>query len=563
MKGLTTAATTPGVATDRCRRWANVAYWLLMAVGCAVFLLMNFYTTVKEDDLFHSMIGGGSGRPINSLLDVLRSWVEYYRYDARTANLISFTFNGILGKTVFNICNTLVFGLMAHLLSRLATGRNSAMALVMLFTYMVTAMPVPGETLLWATGSFNYMWAFTAALLFIAYLLWHRDARIGWPKALVVLLLSLLAGGINEGTTFGVFGGLVLYFLLHRDRVDRAVVIAMTGYLLGVLLLLTCPGAWDRASSEVAHDAGAMSLLATRCRLLLSQSLHYVTPAAAALCVMVPMAVRRWRGAIWGTPFPWIFVVLMAFAFVVGKNQARLYFPASMAGFILVVMAAHLLARRWWLRLAVVIAGLALCLLHYPHNIRTMQRYQSFFDGVERSITSSPDSQVVLRAQNFTDYSRFVKYFNFDSWNVLIREQTLCYHYGKGNIQFVPDSVYDRYHSGRLLDGAQAQPFQAPGYPDVEAVLAMSGQDYIAVQMRQDTVSHSYQFAQAYKADGTPAALPVSYFPLLYHGHEYLIFPALDDDITRLTFSPYALDDGETISLVLSTSTPIKRREIQ
>ena len=197
MKGLTTAATTPGVATDRCRRWGNVLYWLLLAVGCAVFMLMNFYTTVKEDDLFHSMIGGGSGRPINSLLDVLRSWVEYYRYDARTANLISFTFNGILGKTAFNICNTLVFGLMAHLLSRLATGRNSAMALVMLFTYMVTAMPVPGETLLWATGSFNYMWAFTAALLFIAYLLWHRDARIGWPKALVVLLLSLLAGGIN------------------------------------------------------------------------------------------------------------------------------------------------------------------------------------------------------------------------------------------------------------------------------------------------------------------------------------------------------------------------------
>ena len=200
----------------RYRRWANVAYWLLLVAGCAVFLLMNFYTTVKEDDLFHSLIGGGSTRPIDTLLDVLRSWVEYYKYDARTANLVSFTFNGILGKTAFDVCNTLVFGIMAHTISRLATGRNSAMVLVMLFTYMVTAMPVPGETLLWATGAFNYLWTFTASFVLL-YCLQVSGKWPGWIKGVLLVVVSMFIGGMNEGTTFGFFAGMVVFCLLNRE----------------------------------------------------------------------------------------------------------------------------------------------------------------------------------------------------------------------------------------------------------------------------------------------------------------------------------------------------------
>jgi len=552
----TAAETSRGLTSDRWLRIANMAYWLLLAAGCGVFLLMNFYTTLKEDDLFHSMIGGGSGRPINNLLDVLRSWVEYYRYDARTANLISFTFNGILGKTVFNICNTVVFGVLAHLLSRLCTGRNSVLVLVMFFTYMVTAMPVPGETLLWVTASFNYMWALTASLLFIAYLLWHRNPHPGWARGVLVLVLSLFAGGMNEGTTFGIFGGLALYYLFNRDKVDRAVALAMTGYLLGVLLLITCPGAWDRASMEVSHQAGVLTMIIERCRLIASKSLRYVTPVGAILLGLTVVFKDGIKKTFQSTPWPWILLVMLAFVFVLGQDHPRVYFTLSMIGFIVVTRVVHRLLERWlWLRLAVIVVGLALCLKCYPANISTMKQYQAFFDATEAEITSSSQPQVILKARTFDSYSRFIKYFNFDSWNFFIREETLCYHYGKDNIQFVPDSVYERYHSDRLLDGAVAMPMDAPGCADVEAVLGIPGQEYLAVKMRQDTISHSYQFAQAYHADGTPAALPVCYFPVLYHGHEYLVFPIIDDKVARLTFSPYALD-GKEISLVRTSPNP-------
>ncbi|MBQ6166133.1 MAG: hypothetical protein IJK41_01660 [Muribaculaceae bacterium] len=533
----------------RYKRVADILFWCLLLGGCAVFLLMNLYTPLKEDDIFHSYIGGGSGRPTNTLLDVLRSWVAYYRYDARMANIISFTFNGILGKTVFNVVNTLVFGVFAYLLSRITTRRNSAMVLVMLYTYMVTAMPVPGETLLWPTAAFNYLWAFTASMLFIIYLLKHRNPRPGWLMGIVVFLVSMFVGGINEGTVFGVFGGLVMYYLFNRDKVDRAVAIAMAGYMTGVLILLTCPGAWDRASLEVSHEAGILTLLSDRLRILWNSSCHFITPLAAVAVILIGMLKDGIKKTFNDHPFTWVFLVLLAFTVVVGKEQLRLYFSVSMAGFILLVMAIdRLLERAWWLRLAVIAVGLALCVKYYPPNIATMKRYQTFFNDIENDIRQSSDRQVILPTGEFKGYSRFIKYFNFDSWTFFIREETLCYYYDKDNIQFVPDSIYNRFHNGRLLDGAQPMAMEAPDCPDVEAILAIPGQDYWAVKMHQDTISHSYQFAQAYQADGTPIAAPIGYFPLLYQGHEYLIFPPLDDAITRLEFSPYALD-GTPITL--------------
>lgn len=540
--------------SGRANVWAEVLYWILLIGGCVVFLLMNIYTTVKEDDLFHSFIQDGSLRPIDSFLDAIRGWVAYYQFDARIANVISFTFNGVLGKSVFNVFNTVVFGIMAHLLSRMSTGRNSAMVLVMLYTYMVTAMPVPGETLLWATAAFNYLWAFTASMLFIAYLLWHRNSRPGWLMCAVVLLLSFFAGGINEGTTLGVFGGMVLYYLFNRSKVDRAVVVAMTGYLLGVLLLLTCPGVWVRASDEIAHDYSWVSMVMERSSMLLKLSLRYVTPAVAVIVILAGLVKLGIKKGFARSPWPWVLLALMGFAFLVGKPQPRLFFSISMAAFVLVSMGVYaLLERAPWLRLAVVVAGLAVCARFYPGNISTLKHYQAFFNQIEADIKQSPDRQVVLKERIFTDYSRFIKYFNFESDNFLIREQAMCLHYGKDNIQFVPDSVYNRFHAGTLLEDAMPMPF-ASSDAGIEVALAVPGQDYMVLKMRQDTISHSYQLAQAYRSDGT-RLLPVPFFPLLYQGHECLFFPIVDNRIARLVFSPYSLE-GESVELVRTGPNP-------
>ena len=166
----------------------DLAYWILLAVACVVFFVMNWLTTLKEDDMAFSLVEG-VWIPVRSLIDVVRSHANLFvDANGRTANLVAALFCGLLGKAAFNVCNTLVFGALAHLLSLLATGRRSLLALSMFLVAVGTCYPVPGETMLWLDGSCNYLWAITLSLALICYLQRNHSGRLGWGRALLLLL---------------------------------------------------------------------------------------------------------------------------------------------------------------------------------------------------------------------------------------------------------------------------------------------------------------------------------------------------------------------------------------
>ena len=243
----------------------DLAYWGLLVVACVVFLVMNMLTTFKEDDLAFSLIEG-VWQPVDSLFDLCRSHCNHFvDSNGRTANLVAALFCGLLGKTVFNICNTLMFGLMAHLLSRLATGRRSVLALSMFLAMVGTCFPVPGETMLWLDGSCNYMWAITLSLLLALYLSREHTGELGWGRAILLMLASFVVGSFNEATSFGFFAGWCLYYAFNRHLLNRRVVVALTGYLLGIMLIVASPGAWQRAASgDIMVNLGLADLLSSR-----------------------------------------------------------------------------------------------------------------------------------------------------------------------------------------------------------------------------------------------------------------------------------------------------------
>ena len=544
--------------TDSHRTIAGqAAYWLLLLAGCAVMLVMNYYTTLKEDDFLHATIYGSDGQPINNLWDVLRSWWYHYRgHDGRVANLPDFLFNGLLGKSAFNVCNTLVFGLMAHMISRHAARRNSAVVLAMLFAYITAAWPVPGETLLWLAGSCNYLWTITASLLFIAYLLWHRNPRPGWLQGIVLAILSFLAGAANEGTTMGIGAGLVLYYLFNRDKLDRAVIVAMAGYLLGILWLLSSPGAWERASYDISYQASASQLFIERCMMLKSQSIEFITPIAALVLGLIACFKNGFKKTFTESPWPYIYIVLLAFVFLLGRNSARMYTAFACVSFIIMAMVLNTLFKRWWwLAAAVSLAGLAVCASKLSYNVGQVKQYNEFFKATEQDIRDSDDDQAILTVHDFPGYSRFVKLFALDSWNHFIHEGTLTQHYGKGNLQFVSDSIYARYHGGRLTDGMQPMPFTTDRPSDIEGVYGVPGQEYMLIKTTHPGITHSYQETQAIDTSGNPVFLPPHYFPIKYQGAVYLVFPVLDDTVCEVQFQPFG-EGTPTLTLTRTAPTP-------
>ena len=521
----------------------------------------------------------GEWAPVHSLLDVLRSHGNVYLHaNGRTANLVAALFCALLGKTAFNVCNTLVFGLMAHLVSLLSTGRRSLMALSMFLVAVGTCYPVPGETMLWLDGSCNYMWAITLSLALIYYLQRPHHAPLGWGKAMALLMAAVVAGSFNEATSWGVLVGLALYYAVNRSRWNRRVAVVLAGYLMGVAIIIASPGAWARAAGgDIVVNMGFADLLHSRSFIFGEKMWRFYLPVIACLIGVVALVLGRARDVMHSL-WTYVFLGLVLVMFLLGQTSERSYAPLVTIALVITIIAADFVLRRWpWGRLLAIILCLALAGFTATRGVGELRRYKTYDKQAVNEILTAPD-QAVLRERQYDGYSRFIKPMNFMSTNFFAHEDIYRAYFGKKNVQFVSDSVYERFHGGRLLDGAHRHDNQKTNRPElIGNVYTFDDQDYIAVELNVDILPGSFQTAEFHKDKNLMAKCgesesvelkeqqrrrdygitidydPVGFYPLEYQGRCYLICKAPKANVGNIVFPLWLHpgEDMETIELTL------------
>ncbi len=543
------------------RRWHDAAYWVVLLAACVVMYVMNTLTPFKEDDMAYSVIPSGSLREFcSSLVD------HFMTTNGRFADVVANLFCAVLGKPVFNVCNALVFGLMAHLVALLSAGRRSLMALTLFLAVVGVCYPVPGETMLWVAGSCNYLWAVTASLALIYYLLNHKDGPLGWGRAALLLLGTFVAGNFNEATSFGVFAGLFLYYAFNRRKVDRRVVIAMVGYLLGVVMIVASPGAWSRLAEESGEaNSGFMGLLSSHWYIFNEKMWRFYTPltaCAAGLVVLLSKGFGMVRRSMW----TYLFVCLVLFMFAMGFRviNERAYAALVTVGFIITARTACWLLSRWpWARMAVAAGALAMSAYATVHAYGPVKAYKAFEDGVVSDIVKAPREAVLLE-RRFDGYSRFVFPLRFVSSETFMRENVYCAYYDKDNVQFVSDSVYARYHQGRLLDGAVEAPVKTDRPDIVKTMLMIPGQEYMVITLNVDTMPFTSQQASYVVSALSQEEMefrnnyglftdhtPQGFYPLRYQDRLLLVFPSVSDSVEHIEFPIDNLEPPTQVTLHL------------
>lgn len=553
------------------RRWHDAVYWVIMAVALAVFYWMNVQTNYKEDDMSFALVGR-----LGSVGEVLRAHGEHFMTsNGRFSDVVATLFCAFLGKSLFNVVNTLVFGVLLHLLSLLVTGRRSVLVLAAFLAVVGCCYPVPGQTLLFVAGSCNYLWAITASLLLVYYLLRHPGGRLGWGKGILLVLGAFVAGNFNEATSFGFFAGLVLYYVLNRDRFDRRVALALVGYLVGILLIVASPGAWSRAADGgINMGLGLSELLSSRWHIFIDKMWHMVTPLTA---IVAGVAVLLYKG--WGTVkrdvWAPVFVCLLLVMFALGVVQERAYTPLATVGFIITMAAVDgLLARRGWLRLAFIVGCLALTGYTFAHAVKALRSYYLFEDSIKRELASSPREAVLLE-RRYDGNGKWVTPLSYVSSEYFVRENIYCAFYEKDNVQFVPDSVLVRYNEGRLLDGAEEMPLTSDRPDFVSNVLRIPGQDYMVVTLKVDSMPFTSQQA-TYVLDSAGTTLTqddvdfrrkyglstdqvqCGFYPLRYQGQVLLVFPAIDNNTSSVVFP---IDFNGDTQVTLTRERPAEQPE--
>ncbi len=549
-------------------RWHEAAYWGLMLVICILFYVMNCWTSFKEDDMEFSLLHDAG------FMDFLRAQYDHYMTsNGRCADFFATLFCAYLGKPLFNVVNTLMFAAMAHLVSLLSTGRRSVLVLAMFIAYVGLWFPVPGQTMLFVAGSCNYMWAIVASLLMV-YLLrkYSRQTHLGKGKTILLILLAFIAGNFNEATSFGFFGGMMLYYLFNRTEVNRTVVLVLLSYLAGLIVIVGSPAAWQRASSSVVVDLSFKELLMSRAYIFTTMMIRIVAPTLAILVgfvMLLKKSIRPLRQCLWTYVLPCLMLLMIA----LGYLYDRAYAPMATVGFIILAMVIDNLTtqRRPEVRLAVIILCLAVSALFYPPRMKVLRDLKLFEDRIASDIAQAP-SQAVLHEYFFGGSSPFATPLRYSSRDYFNRESTYRAYFGKENVQFVSDSVYARYHEGRLLDGAKPLPMESDRPEIAETVLGIPGQNYMVILVKGDTLPASTQQSifhlKSQEIALSPQEIegrkrlgidtdfvPHGYYPLYYQGHQLLILPCIDRTVSHITIQ---LDyTGELGELTLTPTDPV------
>ncbi|KAF5089487.1 hypothetical protein DSECCO2_27290 [anaerobic digester metagenome] len=242
------------------RKTNLILFWVIVAVTFAYMVFLNSKTPLIADDFVYTFIFATS-TPVMSFGDIVTSQISYYmtwggRVVAETLTQL-FMF---LGKDVFNVANSLCYIVFCLAVYFLAMGRRIRFELVLLTTILVWFfIPMFGQTVMWLTGSCNYLWCGTIILLaLLPFRLYEeKQTRVLNSIWFAVLMIPLFftSGITNENTAGGMILIMLLYCGVNIKRKIRIPAFAYTGLLFsiaGFLCMLFAPGNSLRVANESA-----------------------------------------------------------------------------------------------------------------------------------------------------------------------------------------------------------------------------------------------------------------------------------------------------------------------
>ncbi len=536
----------------------HTAYWAAIAAATAVFALMSALTTLKDDDIIYTFIDNSGGMPMTSLADVIRSHASHFvTTNGRFANFLAQLFCGLLGKAAFDVCNAAVFALTLHLTADISTrGRRPAVIVALTFAFVMLSFPNPGETMMWLTGSVNYLWAAAATLALWWWLRRNLHRGLGAAGCAALFAASAVAGNMNEATSFGFFTGMVLWLALDRSRLTRAAVVAMCGYLAGIAVIVASPGAWERLDDggTIVGGMGLVQTVLQRLYITGGRSALYVFPALlimwAAACLLRLRFTARLRGAV-GSDVWCVFAGSLLWMLLLGVNRSRaftFYAMVSFIGIAAVVWRAVEGHRRWqqWATAVLVAASV------WPATLAVgvLWRFRAYDRGVKEQIAAAP-AQAVIEASVFREQNRFLMPVCYYSSNYYIYNTYYCYYFHKQNVQFLPPNVLHRYRSGRMLEGGRPMAQLRSSMPAVAStVYEFPGEDFAVVPLSSPRYTTTMRIgARITTSSGLDAkemqrrymlglgtdSSPINTYHVVCRGRAYMVLPALPPTVSSIT----------------------------
>lgn len=231
--------------------------WLYILIFAFIFVF-NSVTPLIMDDYQYSFIYGIVGAErVNSLNDIVVSQINHYlHWGGRTVAHTIAQFFLMFPKWVFNIANSLVFCGLIYLICEHAKNLkcNRYVMIIVAFFAIWFFMPEFGQTILWLTGSCNYLWGsffILLALLPFTRKLDNHEYKMNVYQIIFFAIISFIGGWCNENTSGAlVFLMLVIIIalLFKRVKIEKHFYLFIILSLISFVIMILSPGNYLRSA---------------------------------------------------------------------------------------------------------------------------------------------------------------------------------------------------------------------------------------------------------------------------------------------------------------------------
>lgn len=275
--------------------WLRVLiFFSIIGVNFFLIYLLNINTHLTADDFCYSFINNSNTR-VSNILDIINSQItHYFNWGGRSVVHFLAQLFLLIGKPIFNIINSIAYIAFILLIYHHRNNIKSYNSILFVFINLLVWFFIPtfGQTILWLTGSCNYLWG---SLLILCMLVIYRKHYIkkcvkdNIINCILIFLLGILAGWTNENTAAGMIVIIISYLFLYKRNyyvIPKWSIIGLIGSIIGFVVMILAPGNFIRAD-YFKQEGSMLEIYLDRLNEITLDGMNHLLPLIFIIIVLI------------------------------------------------------------------------------------------------------------------------------------------------------------------------------------------------------------------------------------------------------------------------------------
>jgi len=338
---------------------------LVVLLLFGLIYVLNILYPLYVDDWDYSFTT--SGKRVGSFMDILSTQYDhYFEWGGRTVVHIIAQSLLWFGEGWGDILNSVAYVALILVMYCIAN-RNKEKHSVSLFIFISLCMwflqSSFSETVLWITGSANYLWGCMITLFFLlpyCSYYYKPDEKENPVKTVLFFVLGVLAGWTNENMALAlVFFVSVLLFMMRKEKKKIPVwaIIGFAGLIVGAIFLFVAPGNYVRLNLSLNGQDNDFWYYFDKAISVLHKFLRFGSISVFIFLLIAFVYVKYGKGKIQSAVF----------------RLSFLFFSTAIIGIIVMFGSPSFPPRAWFGVITYLIVAIAVLYADFDFSIRNLR----------------------------------------------------------------------------------------------------------------------------------------------------------------------------------------------